>query len=209
MSDPSGEPQPAQRGPLSIIRNGAWIAVVLAAVLALGYSFYVRKTAPPDIGGAFSLTDQTGKRVSSDDLKGKVLAIYFGFTHCPDECPTTLQKIQVALGKLPEKTREQVVPIFITLDPERDTREVIGDYISGFIPDGLGLTGTPEEIAEVAREYRMAYRKVPTPGSALPYTIDHASLVYVMGRDGKFLHYYPSETTADQLADGLKVAVAR
>src|SRR5262249_53152501 len=154
------------------------------------------------------LTDQTGKRVSDGDLKGKVLAIYFGFTHCPDACPTTLQKMRVALDKLPAKTRQGITPVFITLDPERDTSQVVREYVTGFIPGGVGLTGTPEEIAQVAAEYRLAYAKVPTPGSALPYTIDHASLIYVMGRDGKFLHYYPSETTPDQLADGLKSAVA-
>lgn len=207
----SEQPDGARFGGLAVLRRVAWIAVIVVALGALGMSYVLRRNAPPqlDIGGAFALTDQNGKRVTDQDLKGKVLAVYFGFTHCPDACPTSLQKIRVALDQLPAEARGQVIPVFITLDPERDTPQAVGEYVNGLIPGGVGLTGTTEQIADVARAYRMGYSKVPTPGSALPYTIDHASLIYVMGRDGKFVRYFPSDATAEQVAEGLKEAAGK
>jgi protein SCO1/2 len=206
MSEDSAKPVWSKLG---LVRSSAWIAVALVAVVALGYSFYARKQAAPNIGGEFALTDQSGKRTTNTDLEGKILIVYFGFTHCPDSCPTTLQAIQVALSQLPQDVRDEVRPVFITLDPERDTPDVMGDYVNGFIPGGLGLTGTAEEVADVARKYRVAFQKVADPKSSLPYTIDHASLVYLMGRDGKFIRYYAMGTKPEELAQGLTEAVRR
>jgi protein SCO1/2 len=206
MSEPSAKPVWSKLG---LVRNAAWIAVALVAVVALGYSFYARREAAPSIGGEFALTDQSGKRVTNADLEGKILIVYFGFTHCPDSCPTTLQAIQAALGQLPQDVRDEVRPVFITLDPERDTPEVMADYVNGFIPGGLGLTGTADEIADAARKYRVAFQKVGDPKSSLPYTIDHASIVYLMDREGKFIRYYAMGMKPEELAAGLIEAVGK
>ena len=196
---------------LAWVRNGAWVAVILIAVAALGYSYYARTSAKgnaPQIGGTFALTDQLGHGVSDRDLTGKVLVIYFGFTHCPDACPTTLQAVGAALSRLSPSTRAQIKPVFITLDPERDTPEIMGEYVKGFIPGGVGLTGSPAAIAAIARKYRIGYQKIKDPKSALPYTIDHASIVYIMDRNGHFVRFYPPGFTPDELAKSLKEAVA-
>lgn len=201
--------QPKVLAWLGSLRNLAWVAVFVAGIGALGLSFYQKRAAVPKIGGAFALTDQAGARITDRDLKGKVLVVYFGFTHCPDVCPTALTTIGAALKQLAPADRREVVPVFITLDPERDTPEVMKDYVEGFIPGGVGLTGTQEEIAEIAREYRIAYQKVADPSSALPYTIDHASIVYVMGRDGKYFAHFTKDMTVDELAETLTQAVRK
>lgn len=194
---------------LGQMRNLAWVAVFVVGLGALGLSFYQKRTAVPKIGGAFALTDQAGARVTEQDLKGKVLVVYFGFTHCPDICPTALSTIGSALKELPPDVRKDVTPVFVTLDPERDTPKVMADYVEGFIPGGVGLTGTKEEIAEIAREYRIGFQKVADPSSALPYTIDHTSIVYIMGRDGKYVAHFTKDMTADALAKALEEAVRK
>ena len=202
-----GEKPPNQA--LAMIRRNAWIAIAVIALVLLVSGIYQRLQIGPavQIGAPFTLTDQMGKRVSDAAFRGKIEVIYFGFTHCPDACPTSLSLIAEALKKLgPEKAKE-VQPIFITLDPERDTPDVMRDYVDYFIPGMAGLTGTPTEIADVARAFRVAYQKVKDPNSDQDYTIDHASIIYVMDRKGRFLKHYTQGVTADQLADGLRAAI--
>ncbi|MFO1187897.1 MAG: SCO family protein [Alphaproteobacteria bacterium] len=201
--------QPKALAWLGSMRNLAWVAVFVAGLGALGLSFYQKRTAVVKIGGAFALTDQAGARVTDQDLVGKVSVVYFGFTHCPDVCPTALTTIGAALKEMAPADRKEVVPVFVTLDPERDTPEIMKDYVEGFIPGGVGLTGTKEEIAEMAREYRVAYQKVADPNSALPYTIDHASIVYVMDRHGKYFAHFTKDMTAGELAKAMTEAVRK
>ena len=137
-----------------------------------------------EIGGPFHLTDQDGRAVSDQDLKGKPALIFFGFTHCPDVCPTTLFDVsEVLRGLGPDANR--VGAAFITVDPERDTSASMKDYLSSFDPHLRGLTGDPDAIKAVAKSYRVYYKKVPLEGG--DYTMDHTAIVYLMSKDGHFI----------------------
>jgi protein SCO1 len=136
------------------------------------------------IGGPFKLTDQTGKEVTDQDMKGRPFLVFFGFTHCPEVCPTTLfevSEILRALGPDADKMRA----LFITVDPERDTPPVMKDYLSSFDPHLAGLTGDPAAIAAVAKAYRVYFQKVPLDQGG--YTMDHTAIVYLMDKDGRFV----------------------
>jgi protein SCO1 len=150
------------------------------------------------IGGPFTLTDHTGKRVTEKDFLGRPLLIFFGFTNCPDICPSGLQVISTALDKLGEKGAK-VTPIFITLDAERDTPEKLAGYVKSFHPRLVGLTGSEMELAAAAKAYRVYAQKVSddaTPGS---YTYDHAAIIYLMGADGNFVTHIPHTTNVEQV----------
>lgn len=151
------------------------------------------------IGGPFTLTDQTGKTVTEADYKGKYMLIYFGFTFCPDVCPTELQVMAGAAAKLGAKAAD-VQPIFITVDPERDTVKELAVYVKQFDPRLIGLTGTPEQIAKVAKEYRVFYQKVEDKETPGDYTMDHSSIAYLMGPDGSFLTFFPPGVSPDEMA---------
>ena len=136
------------------------------------------------IGGPFRLVDQNGKAVTDRDLKGHPFLVFFGFTHCPDVCPTALFEVSEVLRNLgPDGDR--VRALFVTVDPERDTPAVLKDYLSSFDPRLTGLTGDAEAIASMAKGYRVYYRKVPTDGGG--YTMDHTALVYLMDKGGRFV----------------------
>jgi cytochrome oxidase Cu insertion factor (SCO1/SenC/PrrC family) len=152
------------------------------------------------IGGDFALTDQTGRAVTQKDYAGSFELIYFGYTFCPDVCPTELLTIAQTLDALPAQTAERIQPIFITIDPERDTQTVMADYVPLFYPRLVGLTGSPEQIATVAREFRVYYNKVPSKeGNASDYLMDHSSFIYVMGRNGEFLDVIPYGTSKEDM----------
>lgn len=134
-------------------------------------------------GGPFRLTDQTGATLSDADLKGRPFAVFFGFTHCPEVCPTTLWEMSQALAALgPDADRLRV--LFVTVDPERDRPEMLQQYLQSFDRRITGLTGSPDEIAAVARSYRVYWRKVPTADG--DYTMDHSAMVYLMDAEGRF-----------------------
>ena len=208
MSDVDDSAKPKGRA-LAAIRRNAWIALAVVLALVVISGIYQRLSQPPkvDIGGPFSLTDQNGGRVSDTTYRGKIELIYFGFTHCPDACPTTLTLIGDAMKKLTPQEAKQIQPIFITLDPERDTPSVLAEYVRYFVPGMVGLTGTAKQIADAAREFRIAYQKVKAPNPDQPYTIEHASIIYVMDRRGAFLKDYTHGVTPDQLAAGLRQAI--
>ncbi len=152
------------------------------------------------IGGPFKLTDQNGKVVTEQDLKGHPFLVFFGFTHCPDVCPTTLFEVSEvirALGPDAERTRA----LFITVDPERDTPAVMKDYLSSFDPHLSGLTGDPAEIAAVAKAYRVYFKRVPLEEGG--YTMDHTAIVYLMDKTGRFVSPFnlkrPTEAAAGDL----------
>jgi protein SCO1/2 len=154
------------------------------------------------IGGPFTLIDQNGKTITDHDFAGRYKLVFFGFTHCPDICPAELQVIAAALDKLGSKA-DKVVPIFITVDPDRDTPAVVGAFVKNFGPRFVGLSGSPPAIAAVAKEYRVAYSKVEQPGSANDYTVDHSALVYLMGPDGEYIDHFAYGTSAEAMAQAL------
>lgn len=150
------------------------------------------------VGGPFTLVDQTGRTVTDQDYRGRYLLVFFGFTNCPDVCPTGLQTISAALDQIGSKA-ERMTPILITIDPERDRPEVLADYVKAFHPRMIGLTGTAEQIQSAAKAYRVYYKKVPT-GTAGDYTMDHTSIIYLMGPDGAFITHFTAGTPSDALA---------
>jgi protein SCO1 len=155
------------------------------------------------IGGPFSLVGGDGKPVTDRDFRGRYMLIFFGFTHCPDICPAELQVVAQALEQLGDKAKK-VVPIFITLDPERDTPEAMANYVKSFGPNFVGLTGSPEAIAAAAKAYRVAYSKVENKESAGDYSVDHSALVYLMDPEGRYVTHFSYGPSADQMAEKLE-----
>ncbi len=159
------------------------------------------ETAPRPIGGHFILMDQDGRTVLDEDYRGSFLLITFGYTHCPDVCPTTLQGMAQALDILgPDGAK--VRPIFVTLDPGRDTPAVLKDYAGSFGPRFVGLTGPEDYIADAAAKFKIKYAKVENP--SLGYTVDHTAAIFLMGPDGTFLERFPHDLAPDVLAARLR-----
>ncbi|MEQ8805412.1 MAG: SCO family protein [Rhodospirillales bacterium] len=185
-------------------------ALILVAVVAViaeqRLTDSPRTGAAPEvkIGGPFTLTDHTGRAVTEQDFRGKAMLIFFGYTYCPDVCPTSLTEISAAMDKLGPQAAK-VVPILVSVDPERDTPEVLKDYVAHFHPGIVGLTGTPEQIKQTARAYRVYYAKVPDQGGDKDaYLMDHSSVIYLMGPDGKFLAHFSTQTDAETMAAKIK-----
>jgi protein SCO1 len=195
----------SRRLPLVAALLAAFIILGSAAFLALelhnngkGAAGTVLGSA---IGGSFTLVDQNGKTVTNTALEGKWLLVYFGYTHCPDACPTTLNNIALALQDLGAQ-RVEVRPVFITIDPERDTPQVMKDYVTAFDAPILALTGTAAEIAQAAKNYRVYYAKHPEAGG--DYSMDHTSVIYVMDPKGRFTASFTGEDPPAQMAERLK-----
>ncbi|WP_306015107.1 SCO family protein [Oceanicaulis sp. MMSF_3324] len=166
----------------------------------------VRMSGEADIGGPFTLVDHTGRTVTEETFEGRPTLIYFGFTYCPDICPTSLQVMAAALDRLPAEQAAQYQPLLITVDPERDTPEALASYVDSpaFPENLLGLTGSEEQIRDAARAYRVYYRRVEDDGTLAEYTMDHSSLIYLMGRNGEFVEVFPHQATPDQIASRLQ-----
>lgn len=158
------------------------------------------------IGGPFALTDQNGMRRTDADFRGKLMLVYFGFTYCPDVCPTDLLQMALAVDQLGQ-TGEMVQPVFITVDPERDTSEHLQQYMSLFHPRFVGLTGDAAEIGAAADAYRVYYKRVEWDDRS-GYTVDHSAFIYLMGRDGKYLGFFPPGTSAERLAEDIRSRLA-
>jgi protein SCO1 len=150
------------------------------------------------VGGPFDLIDHTGRRRADAEFRGKFLLVYFGYSYCPDVCPTDLMAIAAAMDLL-GPVGGDVQPLFITIDPERDTVEHLADYVTAFHPSLIGLTGTPEEIRKVALAYKAFYVKVEAPDGS-DYAIDHTGFIYLIGPNGQYLGFFPPNTTAERLA---------
>jgi protein SCO1/2 len=159
------------------------------------------------VGGEFTLTDARGRRVALRDFRGKLVLLYFGFTTCPDVCPTDLMAIGKAIRAQGAEGRH-FQPIFVTLDPERDRRPMIGTYAASFHPRFVALTGTAAEVRRVASAYKVFYEKVPVAGAA-GYTIDHAAFTFLIDRQGKYVGIYPPGTPHDRLASLLREELGR
>jgi protein SCO1 len=165
----------------------------------------VETTGTALIGGPFTLVDQNGKTVTDRDFRGKYMLIFFGFTHCPDICPAELHVMSAALDALGPKA-DDVVPIFVTLDPGRDTPEAVGAYVKNFGKTFVGLTGSPTAIANAANAYRVAYQKFEykDKDGNYGYSIDHSALVYLMDKDGKYLVHFAYGTPATKMTETMR-----
>ncbi len=160
----------------------------------------------PLIGGEFELVDQTGAVATNESFQGRYRLIYFGYTYCPDVCPLSLTEMTAAYEALPEDVRNEVVPIFITLDARRDTVEVMSDYVGLFGTDLVGLTGTEAQIGNVADTYRVYYQ-LHQPDEQGDYLVDHSSFTYLMDRDGAYLTHFGHGTPPEEMAQGIADAV--
>jgi protein SCO1/2 len=167
---------------------GAWFAMSHGAGGGFG-----------SIGGPFTLVDGNGHTVTDRDFRGRYLLVYFGYTFCPDVCPTTLNEVAAAFDKLGPQA-DKVQALFITVDPQRDTPEVVRDYAAAFSPHIIGLTGSPAQIETVAREYRVYYAPQKTATSGNTYTVDHSSILYLMGPDGGFIVPIRTDLTGEAMA---------
>ena len=193
------------------------VAAALAALVILGAGVFLALALRDNprgaagtmlasaIGGPFRLTDQNGKTVTDADLKGKWSLVYFGYTHCPDACPTALNDISIALEDLGAK-RDAVRPVFITVDPERDTPDALKAYVTSFDAPILALTGTPEQVAQAAKGYRVYYAKHPEAGG--DYSMDHSSVIYVMDPEGRFTASFTHQSTPEEITERLKQLLA-
>jgi cytochrome oxidase Cu insertion factor (SCO1/SenC/PrrC family) len=198
---------------ISMLRNRQALIPYLLLVAALigGVLWYESEKVPglgsvvttgqADVGGPFQLTDQSGKRVSDKDFRGRYMLIYFGYSFCPDVCPTTLAVMAQALEKLGDRS-QRITPILITIDPERDTPKVLEDYVKAFGPSFVGLTGSADEIKAVEKKYRVYAVKKPLEGGN--YGMDHSSVIYLMGPDGKLVSFYDEAISPDDLAKDLR-----
>lgn len=181
-----------------------------AGVLAVGlagagaYLSIRPEEAAPAIGGPFALLDGDGRAVTEAQFRGRWMMVYFGYTHCPDACPTALQDMANALDALGAKKKE-VAAVFITIDPERDTPAVMKDYVAAFDSTIVPLSGSVEAVARVAREYRVYFAKHPTSDGG--YDMDHSSIIYVMDRAGRFVTNFTHETPPEQMAAKLRTLV--
>ena len=183
--------------------------LLLIAALMGGVLWYESEKVPrlgqvvtsgvADVGGTFKLIDQTGKTVTDADFRGRYMLIYFGYSFCPDVCPTTLSVIGDALAKLKDP---RIVPVFITIDPERDTPKVLAEYMKACGPNFVGLTGSVAAIKDAERKYRVYAVKKPLQKGA--YGMDHSSVLYLMGPNGKLVSFYDEAISPDDLAKELR-----
>jgi protein SCO1/2 len=195
-----------------VFMNFRLAAIALAAALVGGLvafavvqpqvSNVLPSTGKALVGGPFTLVDHTGKTVTEKDFRGRYMLVYFGFTHCPDVCPTGLQVMSAALEKVGAKA-DQVTPILITVDPERDTPEQLASYVPSFHPRLVGLTGSPEQVGAALKSYRVYAKKVDDPKSAAGFTFDHTSLLYLMDRNGDYIAHFTHATPVDRIAERL------
>jgi protein SCO1 len=179
------------------------LCIVLTALLVVGKGSAQTANSPVTIGGQFTLTAPDGTTVTEQTYRGKWLLVFFGFTSCPDTCPTTLLDIAAALEKL-GPAADKVQPLFITVDPQRDTPVVIGDYTRSFDPRIIGLTGTPEQIAAVAREYGAYYAPWKIGPGPEDYVMDHSSYLYLMDPEGKFVRGFDADTSGGRIAEAVR-----
>ncbi len=199
------------------------LVIILAIALVLGIGLTYRlmmmgsETASSSsgaaaIGGPFELVDQNGQTRTEQDFRGKYMLIYFGYTYCPDVCPTELQVMGNALDALDPEFANEVTPVFISVDPERDTVDAIAAYVPHFHERMVGLTGTLEQTTAAAKTFRVYYAKAYADGEAKDsdaYLMDHSSFVYLMGRDGSFIRHFNYGTAPEDMAKGIAEVVKK
>jgi protein SCO1/2 len=205
--DPAAPPHPLQT---RLAIYGA--ALVLALALALGAGWYLSRS-PSDqgqalIGGPFTLVDQHGRTVTERDFAGRFMLVYFGYTFCPDVCPLSLSNMAQAVALLEPEQAKRVVPVFITVDPERDTVKQLAEYAPALDPRLVALTGSADQIRQAAKVYRVYYSKVENGGSD-NYLMDHSAFIYLMGPDGRYRRHFGHDAAPDKLAQALREELAK
>lgn len=196
----------SQALPLTILA----VSALILGIVAANFLQSQKKTAPAaitSIGGNFTLQSNKGP-VSLTDLKGKVVPLYFGYASCPDVCPTSLGQLASAIRQLPEEQQKQIQPVFISVDPGRDDVDKLAQYTDAFYPGMLGLTDKKEMIDKVTWNYRSMYKIVPMEDSAMGYSVDHSSTIYVIGKNGIIQSLAQHGTTTPELVEKLKSALA-
>lgn len=195
-------PSPRSDRTLFLLAIGMVLAVAVVIIAGLQILRGGTTDQAAGIGGPFMLTDQTGAQVTDQSYKGLYRLIYFGYTFCPDACPTQLQVMAQAVDDL-GPAGKKIQPIFITVDPERDSVKQLSGYVPLFHPRLVGLTGTPMQIAQVAKEYKVYYAKADDPGSGT-YLMNHSSFVYLMDPAGKFVTVFPHDMDAEKMAGEIR-----
>jgi protein SCO1/2 len=195
----------------ALLAIGASIAV---AVVGASAFFAVGGKAPgirdcpggltgADIGGSFALTNHRGETMTDRDLVGSPSLLYFGYATCPDVCPTDLADVAAATDIVAEKTGMSVNPVFVTIDPKRDTVEALSEYVPYFSERMIGLTGAQEDVAAAARKYRVYYAERPDADFPDGYSMDHSAYIYLLGRDAEFITYFKTDDSPDYIAEGV------
>jgi protein SCO1/2 len=198
---PEPEPNSAPRSRKVAIRAVAMLVVVAAVgIAAFMLTNPSQRPRGALIGGAFALEDGDGKTVSDQTLKGRPFLVYFGYTHCPDVCPTELARVSDILGKMGGKA---VPTLFITVDPERDTPKVMQDYVSSFNPAVIGLSGSRQAVEAAEKTFRVYARKGQTQPDG-EYSMDHSSIVYLMDKNGDFVEAFNVERSPEDAAKELE-----
>ena len=205
MPRPNAKPATSPRFLLIALGFAAVLVVISGVLLALaltrgphGASGSLLANA---IGGPFKLVDQNGQPFTDADLKGKWHLVFFGYTHCPDTCPTTLNDISLAMAKLGPEAKSVGV-VFVSVDPDRDTPTVLKSYLQSFDAPVVGLSGTPQEVAQAAKDYRVYYAKHPRADGG--YDMDHSAVIYVMDPQGRFTATFTPDTSPDEMATRLQ-----
>jgi cytochrome oxidase Cu insertion factor (SCO1/SenC/PrrC family) len=190
-------------------------AAVLALTVAGGAAWFVLAPAissmaggEATVGGPFTLTDQHGVEVTEQDFAGRYMLVYFGYTYCPDICPLSLANMTQAVDLLPPDQADQVVPIFITVDPERDTVNQLAEYAPLFHPRLVALTGSPEAIKAAAQAYRVYFAKAGKDDTD-DYLMDHSTFIYLMGPDGRYVRHFAHNAAPEEIAAGIGAALAQ
>ncbi len=193
-------------------RYAAFLAFVLFAAgfgamyTLLKFPERVQNEGRPLIGGSFSLVDTNGRGVTDRDFRGKLMLVFFGYSRCPDVCPTELQTMSEVMNKLGPEA-EKVAPIFISVDPKRDTPDVLAAYMKNFDPRITGLTGGQDEIASAAKAYRVYFRKTGETGGD-DYTVDHSAFVYLMDGEGRYLTHFSFSSAPDAMVAVIRKQIA-
>ena len=196
----------------ALTRRIAFASLMIIAAAAIGaYALMsspvrLKSSGEALIGGPFTMVKHTGETVTEKSFAGKPMMLFFGFTFCPDVCPTELQVMAEALKQLGEKGAD-IQPIFVSVDPERDTPAVMAPYVAAFGERFIGLTGSAGQVKQMAVTYRVYFAKVENKDTPDAYTMDHSSIIYLMGADGKFLKHFTYSTDAKALAEGIAAAL--
>lgn len=173
----------------------AMLAVVIGGAIGYAIQNFIADTAP-QVGGRFTMSDHTGKQVSDAAYRGKVMVVFFGFTNCPDICPTGLARMAEVMDALGPRAAD-VQPLFVTVDPGRDTPAVMKSYVEHFSDRIIGLTGTSEQVAAIAKAYRVYFKLHGDPATNPNYVVDHSGFVYVMDRSGRFVGTFNPDSSVD------------
>ncbi len=205
MAPTPEKPAGAPRFVLIAVTLAGLLVLAAGAILGLAFRDNPKGAAgtvlASAIGGPFHLVDQNGKPFGDADLKGKWHLVFFGYTNCPDTCPTTLNELSLALDRLGQR-RDAVAIVLITVDPERDTPEVLKSYLESFDAPIVALTGTADEVKAAAKAYRVYYAKHPRADGG--YDMDHSAVIYVMDPEGRFTATFTPDSTAEAIAERLQ-----